>query len=136
MLGVRVTLKQSIHSTGSRLEPRLDKVIEWSFPKEGELVINADNLRFGEWIIPNTKITDAVLNSERLFIKKRQTLLINCEGAKYSFGFYNLVGGDVVFPFEVRITERRSLMGKLVLIAIAVVLFNVAWQLIKYTVKT
>jgi len=135
-LNVRVTVKASIHSTGSRLEPRIDNVVEWSFPKEGDLVIDENSTRFGDWVIPNALIGEAVLNSERLIIKKRQTLLINCDGAKYAFGFYTPVGSDFAFPFEVRVTDKRSFIGKLILFAVAIFVINLFWQLIKYTVKT
>jgi hypothetical protein len=129
-------LKISILSTGSRQEPGIDNVAEWSFPKEGNLEQDENNTLFGDWVIPNTQITEAVLNSENLFIKKRQTLLINCEKTKYVFGFYKPVENDFIFPFEVRVTKRRSFIGKLVLFAVAVLLLSSLWQLFRYLVTT
>lgn len=128
-------MKKSIQSTGSRLEPGTDNLEEWSFPREGTLELDEDSTRFGDWVIPNTKITAAVLNSERFLVMKRQTLLIKCDEGKYIFGFNNPVENDFIFPFDVRITERRSFIGKLMLFAIAIFLLNILWQILKYTVN-
>ncbi len=125
-------MKALIHSTGSRLEPRIDNVVEWSYPIEGELEINENNAKFGEWIIPKDEVSDAVLNTERFMFKKRQTLLIESDGLKYVFGFFDPINGDFVFPFEVRITERRSFIGKLMLFAIVVFFVGITWELVKY----
>ena len=133
--GVGVTVKASIHATGSRLEPRIDNVVEWSYPIEGELEIHEGSARFGDWVIPNNEVSDAVLNTERFLFKRRQTLLIESDGQKYVFGFYDPIDVDFEFPFAVRVTEKRSFVGKLLLFAVAAFLLGITWELVKLIVR-
>ena len=116
------------------MEPRIDGVVEWSHPAEGLLKLFDDKITFNKWEIPVEGISDAVLNTERLMFKKRQTLLIRGESGKYSFGFYDLIEDDFEFPFAVRRTERRSFVGKAILFGIALVVFRVIWEIFKYSV--
>ena len=131
MRSVRVTVKKSIHSTGSRLEPGIDNVVEWSSLKEGELKFSSEDTTFGDWVIPNAQVTDAILNNQRYFFGKHQSLIINCDETEYNFVFHNRVESDFKFPFKVRATERKSLLWYLMVITISVILLDLLWNLVK-----
>ncbi len=124
-------MDQSIAVTGSRLEPRIDQAIEWSFPEKGSLVIQKDVTQFQDWVIPNSEIKDAVLNNERLIFKNRQSLLLDCGRDKYVFGLISNIEQDTNFPFDVRVTKKRSFMGKLMLFGIAIFVFNVVLDIVQ-----
>ena len=68
------------------MEPRIDQVVEWSRSKKDKLEIDDYGICFGEWTIPREMVKDAVLNTERIVIKKRQSLLVDCGEGKYIFG--------------------------------------------------
>ena len=122
-------MKKSFMATGSRLEPRIDQVVEWSLSKKDKLEIDDYGIRFGEWTIPREMVKDAVLNTERIVIAKRQSLLVDCGEGKYIFGLFDHIDNDLIFPFKVRVTHNRSYMGKLGLLAIAMFFLNVAWDI-------
>ncbi len=90
-------MDESIAVTGSRLEPRIDQTIEWSFPEKGSLVLQKDVTQFQDWVIPNSEIKDAVLNCERFIFKNRQSLLLDCGRDKYVFGLISNIEQDTNF---------------------------------------
>lgn len=63
-------------------------MVEWSYPIKGDLVLDSNGAQFENWVIPKTQVVDAVLNIERLLIKKQQSLLVDCGEEKYMFGLY------------------------------------------------
>lgn len=114
--------------TGQRLEPRIDGVVEWSRGEIGELELGLDSAMFKDWLIPYVAIDDAVLNTERLLLKKVQCLAIEAETGRYMFILHKPIEPAHEFPFPVRITERRSAYGKLLLFASVLFLLKVAFD--------
>ena len=105
-------------------------MVEWSYPVKGDLALYPNEARFENWVIPRAQVIDAALNTERLLFKKRQSLLVDCGESKYMFGLYNSIDSDIEFPFQVRVTEKRSFVGKLILFGVVIFLINISWQIL------
>ena len=118
--------------TAIRTEPRFDGLVEWSSSVVGDLEVGARDLIFKDWVIPFENIQDAVLNKEVFFWRKVVTLAVNSESCKYVFTIRESTVNEEIFPFPVRITRRKSPMGKAVLIAAALGIANIVWGLLSY----
>ena len=117
--------------TGLRLEPRVDDVLEWSRGELGELTLGPDEATFKDWSIPYAAISEAALNTERMLFKRVQCLAIDAETGKYIFTLHNPIATADDFPFSVRTTERRSAIGKLILVGTIFFLAKIAWDVLK-----
>lgn len=120
-----------IKVTGLRREPRVDNVLEWSRGEIGNLDFGIEHVRFNDWSIPYSSIQDAVLNKEFMLFRKVQTLAIKSDDGEYMFTLHDLVDETRRFPFQLRITERRSFVGKVFLLAIIVFLVGIGWDILK-----
>jgi hypothetical protein len=58
-------------------------------------------------------------------------LAIDAETGKYMFHLQKPIEAADEFPFSIRITERRSAFGKLVLFAVVLFLLKMAWDVFK-----
>jgi hypothetical protein len=105
--------KQKLNVFGMRQEPRIDGVLEWSRPVEGEIVFETGVTKFNDWSISNKEITNAVLNSEKYFFKHTQSLAIESESGKYMFALAEPADNTYKFPFPVTFTNSVSPIGKL-----------------------
>lgn len=110
-----------LHVTGMRQEPRLDGVIDWSYPTEGHLEIGLKSCRFGDWLIDNQSVDEAVVNTESMFFRKNQQLVIRAGSDKYMFGLFEPIDNSYQFPFNVQFTRSRSFAGKIVLIGTVII---------------
>jgi hypothetical protein len=105
--------KQILQVFGMRQEPRIDGVLEWSRSVEGEIVFESDFTKFGDWTISNDEIKNAVLNSERYFWRRSQSLAIESGSGKYMFMLAVPVDNTYNFPFPVFFTHSVSYIGKI-----------------------
>jgi hypothetical protein len=121
----------SLSVTALRREPRVDGVLEWSRGEPGNLNIGTSRLTFNDWSIPYDSIYDAVLNKETMFFRKTQTLAIKSDEGEFMFSFHEPIEEVNEIPFQIRITERRSFIGKLFLFGFIMLLVNIAWNLLK-----
>ena len=119
------------HVFGMRQEPRIDGVLEWSRPIEGEIVFEADITSFSDWSIFNGDVKNAVLNSEKYFLRRAQTLAIESESGKYMFMLAKPVGNNHEFPFPVTITQSISPIGKIFRVVAVSGLIYIAYLLIQ-----
>ena len=103
------TMEKAIKATGVRTETGVDGNISWAPAKTAELIIGENELRFDDWVIPNSEIIDAVLNTERFLTKKRQSLGVQLSDSKCMFNFHSVLENDYRLPFKSRKTERWCL---------------------------
>lgn len=124
----------SIKVTGLRREPRVDEVLEWSRGETGNLKFGANQLEFNDWSIPFKSIHDAVLNKETVLFRKVRTLAIKSEAGEFMFTFHEPIKETTKFPFQIRITERKSFIGKLILFALVILLVDIIWNIFKASI--
>ena len=123
--------KQMLQVFGMRQEPRIDGVLEWSRPVEGEIVFEGGITKFSNWSISNREIKNAVLNSERYFLRRTQTLAIESESGKYMFMLAEPVDNTYDFPFPVTFIQSVSYIGKIFRIAAIIGLIYIAFLVIQ-----
>jgi hypothetical protein len=99
---------------GTRKEPRIDGVLEWSRPEKGILVFQDGETIFKDWIIRNEEIDEAVLNSEKMYWKLTQSLAIRSGTDEYLFSLTEPLSSSHNFPFDVHTTSKASFAGKFV----------------------
>lgn len=126
-------MTSSLTVTGIRLEPRVDDVVEWSRGEDGELEFGPDTVTFMGWSVPYVLIQDAVLNSERMYLRKVQCLALKAETGQYMFTLHQPIATANDFPFPVRVTERRTLVGKWVFLGVAVFILKLTWDILRAT---
>ena len=130
-LGFMPNTISSYKVTGVRREPRVDGVLEWSRGENGELNFESNRVTFNDWSIPYTNVLDAVVNRESILFRKTQTLAIRSEDGQFMFYFHKPTEELRDIPFEIRVTEKRSFIGKLFLLMIILFLVNLVWNLLK-----
>ena len=116
-----------------RKEPRIDGVLEWSRSEEGTLEFESEVTRFGDWLIYNSEIDNAVLNSERLWFRSTLTLAISSGPDHYLFALVEHVDRNYQFPFPVTFTNTNSFLGKLInliMLLLGIYLVFLMWSLI------
>ena len=124
----------SIRVTGLRREPRVDDVLEWSRGETGNLDLGANQLTFNDWSIPYDSIHDAVLNKEIMLFRKMQTLAIKSDAGEYMFTLHDPIEETNKIPFQIRVTEKKSFVGKLFLFAVVILLVDIAWNIFKASI--
>ena len=126
--------KFTIKVTALRVEPRIDNVKEWSRGETGNLDLGANQLTLDDWSVPYRSIQDAVLNTETMFFRKVQTLAIKSDAGEYMFTLHEPMEETSKLLFPVRITERKSPIGKLFLFGVVIFFVSIAWNIFKASI--
>ena len=132
-------MSRYLRTFGMRREPRVDGVLEWSRSEEGSIEFEGEITKFGDWIIHNNEIENAVLNTEKLLWNSTQSLAIRSESGEYLFVLSEPVNETYQFPFPTSFTYSSSFFGKLmklIFIMSGVYLAFVLWSLITNFVLT